>query len=57
MKHIYLPTIQCPCCKKFYIIRCSHAEAGSEADSANIQFASDEYFEIRMLEDTKEAQE
>ena len=48
MKHEYLPTVQCPCCQKYYVIKCSHAEAASEADEVKIQFASYEYFELRV---------
>ena len=52
MKHTYLKTVQCPCCQKYYIIRCSHAESGSEGDEAIIQFKSDEYFEIMVLDES-----
>lgn len=48
MKHVYLPTVQCPCCKFYYIIKCSHAETGSEADEVNIMYKSQEYIELKM---------
>lgn len=51
MKRIYLPTIQCPCCKKYYIIQCKHPESGSDHDEANIAFASSEYFELKNVKD------
>jgi len=50
MKHAYLPTVQCPCCKIYYIIKCSHAESASEADAANIFFKSYEFIQLRMLD-------
>lgn len=52
MKHEYLPTVQCPCCKYYYIIRCSHAETGSEMDQAEIRFVSQEFIQLRTLPDT-----
>jgi hypothetical protein len=39
MNSDYLSPTQCPSCKKSYVIRYCHAESGSEADKAYIQFS------------------
>jgi hypothetical protein len=49
MQHEYLPTVQCPCCKMYYIIRCAHAECMTEADYHEIGFSSKEYISLKMV--------
>lgn len=51
MKHVYLPTVQCPCCKMYYVVRCSHAESASESDDVTIRLSSNEYFEVRIVDE------